>query len=430
MKVPHLRWIIVGLVFLASVLNYLDRQTLSILAPTIQKNLGMSDIAYANIVNAFLVAYTISYLVSGKLTDVLGTRTAAAMFVGFWSFSNMLTAFARSAGTLGVFRFMLGLGEAGNYTAAPKVVKEWFPKSERGLAIGIYTLGATIGATIAPPLITFIASGGHWERAFLMTGAMGIVWLIPWLVIYRKPEEHPALSSVERTWIFSDRDADEGQSTPQTDWGTGRAIFSQPALWALLLARLLTDPLWYFYQSWFAKYLAAERGLTQEQLSISWVVFLAADIGSVAGGYLSGVLIKRGGAAPSSRLKIMLLCACLTPLSPLVALLSNLNPALGMAMIVVLAHMAWLINLSALVVDLVPQKNLGTVFGLVAAGSTAGGIVMNNLVAYSVGAHGYRPAFIAMAGLHLVAWSLLFVLLRPYTRAEKFTSFAVQAATT
>ena len=424
MKIPYLRWIIVGLVFLASVLNYLDRQTLSILAPTIQKDLGMSDIAYANIVNAFLVAYTISYLVSGRLTDKLGTRNAAALFVGFWSISNMLTAFARSATSLGAFRFLLGLGEAGNYTAAPKVVSEWFPKRERGLAIGIYTLGATIGATIAPPLITYIAIGGHWERAFLITGALGLVWLAPWLLIYRRPEEHPALTENERQIIFSDRETAAQTKTPQANWGTGRAIFSQPALWALLLARLLTDPLWYFYQSWFAKYLAAERDLNQQQLAISWVVFLAADIGALAGGYLSGVLIKRGGGAASSRLKIMLICACLTPLSPLVSLLPGLNSALGVAMVVVLAHMAWLINLSALVVDLVPQKNLGTVFGIVAAGSTAGGIMMNNLVAYSVGEHGYAPAFFGMAGLHLLSWALLFVLLRRYTKAEKMPAVA------
>jgi len=408
------------MIFLASVLNYLDRQTLSILAPTIQKELGMSDVAYANIVNAFLVAYTISYLISGRITDKLGTRNAAACFVGFWSIANMLTALSHSAASLGFFRFMLGLGEAGNYTAAPKVVSEWFPKRERGIAIGIYTLGATIGATIAPPLITYIATGGHWERAFLVTGAMGIVWLVPWLLIYRRPEEHKAITESERNLILSDRETVEATSeTPQADWGTGRAIFSQPAFWALMFARLLTDPLWYFYQTWFAKYLAAERGLSQDQISISWVVFLAADIGALAGGYLSGILIKRGGAPASSRLRIMLICACLTPLSPLVSLVPGLNPALGVAMVVVLAHMAWLINLSALVVDLVPRKNLGTVFGLVAAGSTAGGILMNNMVAYSVGSYGYGPAFIGMAGLHIGAWALLMVLLRRYLRVEQ-----------
>ncbi len=411
------------MVFIASILNYVDRQTLSILAPTIQKDLGMSDVAYANIVNAFLVAYTISYLVSGKLTDRLGTRVAAACFVGFWSVANMMTALARSATSLGVFRFMLGLGEAGNYTAAPKVVSEWFPRSERGLAIGIYTLGATIGATIAPPLVTWIATGGNWQRAFIVTGAAGLVWIIPWLLLYRRLEEHPAVTEEERNLILADRElaAAEEAKAPVADWGKARQIFQYPAFWALMFARLLTDPLWYFYQTWFAKYLHAERGLSQDQISISWIVFLAADVGALAGGYFSGVLIKRGATSISSRLRVMFVCACLTPFSPLVSLLPGLMPSLVVAMLVVLAHMAWLINLSALVVDLVPQKNLGTVFGFVAAGSTAGGILMNNMVAYSVGSYGYRPAFIGMAGLHLVSWLLLLTLLRPYQRAQNMS---------
>lgn len=415
MKLPNLRWIIIGLVFLASVLNYLDRQTLAILAPTIQKDLGMDDVAYGNVVNAFLIAYTISYLLSGRLTDRLGTRVAAACFVTFWSVANMLTVLARSAAGLGFFRFLLGLGEAGNYTAAPKIAAEWFPSRERGLAIGLYTLGATIGATIAPPLVTAIAVGGHWERAFLITGAAGLVWLVPWLLIYRSPTEHPALTDAERSWILSGQREAEKQGAAG-DWGSGWRLVLQPALWGLILARLLTDPLWYFYQSWFAKYLVAERGLSQEQVSITWVVFLAADIGSVAGGWLSGLLIRRGRAPVASRLRIMLLCACLTPFSPLVSFLPGLGPALGVAMLVVLAHMAWLINLSALVVDLAPRQNVGTVFGVVAAGSTAGGILMNSLVAASVGDHGYRPAFIALSGLHLVSWALLIVLLRRHLR--------------
>jgi len=160
---------------------------------------------------------------------------------------------------------------------------------------------------------------------------------------------------------------------------------------------------WYFYQTWFAKYLAAERGLSQEQLGITWVVFLAADIGCVAGGWLSGVFIKRGAAPVASCLRAMLICACRTPVSPLAALVRDLNLALAVALVVVLARMAWLINLSALVVDLVPHPNLATVFGIVAAGSTTGGIVMNNLVSHSVGAFGYRPAFISMARLHLAS---------------------------
>ncbi len=180
-----LRWALVGLLFLASVLNYVDRQTLAILAPTIQKDLGMTDPEYAAVNNFFLVAYTISYLVSGRLTDKLGPRKALALYISFWSVANMLTGLARSLASLSAFRFLLGLGEAGNWTTAPKLVSEWFTAKERGLAVGIYTLGATIGATIAPPLILWLASTGHWQNAFFATGAAGLLWLIPWLLVYR-----------------------------------------------------------------------------------------------------------------------------------------------------------------------------------------------------------------------------------------------------
>ena len=389
-----LRWVLVGLLFLASVLNYVDRQTLAILAPTIQKDLGMTDPQYAAVNNFFLVAYTISYLVSGRLTDKLGPRKALALYISFWSVANMLTGLARSMASLSAFRFLLGLGEAGNWTTAPKLVSEWFVAKERGLAIGIYTLGATIGATIAPPLILWLASTGHWQNAFFATGAAGLIWLIPWLLIYRSaPPPAPAAALTP---------AEQGQ---------GGQVAWQVVL-ALLLARLLTDPLWYFIQSWLAKYLVAERGLTQQQVSITWVVFLAADFGALGGGLLSGVLIKRGMPTIAGRLRVMLFCACLTPLTALIALSPTVNGALVFAMIVTLAHMAWMINGTTLVTDLIPKDKLATVFGLVAAGSTLGGLLMNSLVGNTVGAFGYRPTFFALSGLHLCAFALLSVALK------------------
>ncbi|WP_309714711.1 MFS transporter [Armatimonas sp.] len=389
-----LRWVLVGMLFLASVLNYVDRQTLAILAPTIQKDLGMTDPQYAAVNNFFLVAYTISYLVSGRLTDKLGPRKALALYISFWSVANMLTGLARSMASLSAFRFLLGLGEAGNWTTAPKLVSEWFVAKERGLAIGIYTLGATIGATIAPPLILWLASTGHWQNAFFATGAAGLLWLIPWLLVYRNaPPLAPAAP------------------LPPAERGQGGQVAWQVVL-ALLLARLLTDPLWYFIQSWLAKYLVAERGLTQQQVSITWLVFLAADFGALGGGWLSGVLIKRGMPVVAGRLRVMLFCACLTPLTALIALSPTVNGALVFAMIVTLAHMAWMINGTTLVTDLIPKDKLATVFGLVAAGSTLGGLLMNSLVGNTVGAFGYRPTFFALSGLHLCAFALLSVALK------------------
>lgn len=407
-KLPPLRWWLVATVFLASVLNYLDRQTLSILAPTIQKDLQISDSAYAGVVNLFLIAYTVAYLFSGRLTDRLGTRRSMALFVGWWSIANMLTGLARSVTSLGAFRFLLGLGEAGNYTVGPKVVSEWFPARERGVAIGLYTLGATIGATIAPVIVVHLAALHSWQGAFVITGALGLLWMVPWLLLYHPPETHPRLSAEERTALLREKEEKKAENAPAVPEGAlWRAVLSRRDVWALMLARMLTDPVWYFYQFWLAKYLHADRGLEQNQLGITWVVFLAADIGTLAGGFVSGRLIKRGQSPMAARMTIMGLCACFLPLSPLVAYAPSVPISLGIAMLMVLGHMTWLINLSALVVDRIPRPIVATAFGVIAAGSTLGGIGMNAVVGWLVTNHSYTTWFVLAAFLHPVAYLLL-----------------------
>ena len=419
-KLHNLRWRLVSILFLASVLNYLDRQTLSILAPSIQADLRISDSAYAGIVNLFLAAYTVAYLFSGRLTDKLGTRTSMALFVGWWSVANMLTGLARSAASLGACRFLLGLGEAGNYTVGPKVVSEWFPARERGIAIGIYTLGATIGATIAPGIVIALAGVSSWRTAFVVTGALGLLWLIPWLLLYAPSERHPRITDAERQMLADSRREDSGgdPNTPITsaikedradvsESNLWRAVFSRRDVWALMAARMLTDPVWYFYQFWLAKYLTADRGVTQQGLGITWVVFLAADVGTLAGGLLSGRLIRRGKAPAAARMVVMGACACLLPLSPLVAVAPSVAACLGVAMLMVVSHLTWLINLSALVVDRIPQRIVATAFGVIAAGSTLGGICMNSFVGWLVTNHTYTVWFVIAAFLHPVAWLLL-----------------------
>src|SRR5687767_14423525 len=283
MKIPHLRWWIVALIFFASVLNYIDRQTLSILAPTIQKDLKLSNEDYASVLNWFLVAYTIASLLSGRIVDKLGVRVSLALFVGWWSIANILTGFARSVTSLGVFRGLLGLGEAGNWTAAPKAVSEWFPARERGIAIGVYTLGATIGATIAPIIIVALASWHSWQAAFVVTGIAGLLWLVPWLWLYRRPSEHPMINERERTLIATGNAGSAADESNAADWGKWWQLFRRREVWLLIFGRMLTDPVWYFFQFWFAKYLYDTRGLDQKQLSVTWVVYLAADVGVLGG---------------------------------------------------------------------------------------------------------------------------------------------------
>jgi ACS family hexuronate transporter-like MFS transporter len=447
--IPGLRWWIVALLFGAAVLNYVDRQTLSALAPTIQSDLGMDDRDYANVVNIFLIAYTIAYLISGRITDRLGTRAGMVLFVAWWSIANMITAGAQGMRSMSICRFTLGLGEAGVWPAASKAVSEWFPARQRALAIGFYTMGATIGATLAPyiviplatypyaekiPFVTSIFSHGTgWRVAFVVTGAAGLVWLIPWLLLYRQPRGNRFLGAKELQLIeeMSPEDAAKEAGSP---WSWGQ-VFKFKGTWLLLLGRLITDPVWYFYQFWFAKYLSSDRHLDQEQLKITWVVYAAAGVGSLLGGWLSGRLVSRGMAPVRSRMWVMLGCACLMPVSPFISQATGLDFSMTLAACAVIASLAWLINISSLVVDIVPKHSLGTVFSVVATGSTIGGIVMNMIVATmvtgpstkaagfldqavkfifgglleQVQGHGYGQWFLVMAFLHPVAWLLLWL---------------------
>ncbi|MDR2675447.1 MAG: MFS transporter [Opitutaceae bacterium] len=478
MKIPNFRWFIIALVFLAAVLNYIDRQALSLLAPDyIKKDLGLDDSGYASIVNIFLVAYTISYLVSGRLIDKLGTRLGMAVFVAFWSVSNMLTAAAHGFRSLGAYRFALGLGEAGVWPAASKSVSEWFPAKERALAIGVYTMGSTIGAIATPflvlPLAGFdfathlpfvhnlLGAGAGWRMAFILTGGAGLLWVVPWLLLYRQPRQSPFATEKDLK-LLADSEAAEaaaannnnnnaapkaGQASclsnaapapAATSPWSWKQIFSSRVVWLLLLGRLITDPAWYFYQFWFPMFLRDSHGVSKSGLTMMWPVFAAAGLGSVIGGLLSGHLIKRGVAPAASRLWTMLGCALLMPVSLLVAGAGSPVAATWLAAASIVAALAWLINISSLVVDLVPKNSLGAVFGVVAAGSTVGGIIMNTLISSmlkpagaifdsakagfldnavnaiigpllrQVQGGGYAMWFTLMAFLHLAAWLMLY----------------------
>jgi ACS family hexuronate transporter-like MFS transporter len=412
MKIPNLRWMIAAALLLAAVLNYIDRSVLGLLATTIQSDLGISDQQYASVINCFLIAYTLAYLVSGRIVDRLGVRLSLALFVGWWSISNALTGLAQSVRSLSVFRFMLGLGEAGGFTASPKAISEWFPPAERGIAIGIYSVGGALGATIAPILVALIAANFGWRWVFAVSPVFAGLWLVLWLWLYKKPSDHPLITDKERTYLASSMEPINKETTKEKVseralWGR---VFRERFVWQLMLARLLTDPVWYFYQFWMPKYLQSTRGLDQKGVSIMWMIFLAADLGFLIGGFLSGKLIKRGIVAPSARLWIMLFAAGLVPLSFFVPAMQTVDGVVFIGMIVTFAHTAWLTNLTSLVVDIVPGRILGTAFGVIACGSTLGGILMNQVVAWLIGHSSYNDCFLLMAFLHplalLIIWGL------------------------
>jgi ACS family hexuronate transporter-like MFS transporter len=419
-KIPHLRWWIAGLLFLVSVLNYVDRQALSILIPTIQKDLHLTDSQYGNIVSVFLAAYTIAYLLSGRIVDALGARVSLALFLGWWSCANMLTGLSRSAWSLGGCRFLLGLGEAGGYTASPKVVSEWFPPKDRGIAVGLYSVGGAVGATIAPILVIGLAVQFGWRAAFVVTGAMGIILAGVWLVVCRPPGSHPWLTTKERELILAGTvPAEPFPKLPALpEWDRWKSILTQPAVWTLMVARMLTDPVWYFFQFWMPKYLHAERGLDQKQLASMWMIFLAADVGFLASGFISAWFLRRGVGAGDSRLRVMLGAAVLVPMAPLIVFMPDLTGVFAIAMIVVLAHAAWLTSISTYIVDLVPQPLLGTAFGFIAAGSALGGIMMTQAVAATVTHFSYAPCFYAMIAVHPIAFALVWRFARKPWRLE------------
>ena len=369
----------------ATVLNYVDRQTLSILASQVQKELGIDDIGYAHVVQYFLIAYAFSYLGAGWITDKLGAKLTLALFLGWWSFANMATGWVRNAGQLGFARLMLGLGEPGVYTAGPKAVAEHFPPAESAFAIGAYTAGAMIGATIAPPLIAWLSLQYGWRAAFVFTGAAGFVWLAIWLAVYRSP----AGTKPSRT-------------TGPIPWGP---ILRDRSVWGLALARLIADPVWYFYLFWFPKYLTDERHLTLIQVaSLAWLVYLAADLGSVGGGLFSGRLIRSGVAPARSRRIAMGWAAALAPVGMLIALRMDTGPTLALGALVAFAHLVFQVNIGALAVDLYPMRYLATVFGLIAAGSALGGFASTALVGKLASMGAYDEIFFLMGLLHPLAW--------------------------
>jgi MFS transporter, ACS family, aldohexuronate transporter len=391
-RVSKLRWAILAMLFAATVLNYVDRQTLSILASQVQKDLGIDDLGYARIVQYFLIAYALSYLGAGWVTDKLGAKLTLTLFLGWWSLANMATGWVRNAAQLGFARLMLGIGEPGVYTAGPKAVAEHFPSQERGFAIGVYTAGAMIGATIAPPLIAWLSLQYGWRAAFVVTGAAGFVWLAVWLLVYRSPDG-----------------AEPARTKEAIRWGP---ILRDGGVWGLALARMIADPVWYFYLFWFPKYLIDDRGMALIQVaSLAWIVYLAADVGSIGGGWFSGRLIRAGIAPARSRLIAMTCAAAVAPIGMLISLRLGIAPTIALGALVAFAHLVFQINIGVLVVDIYPMRHVATVFGLIAAGSATGGLLSTQLVGQLASTHAYGGLFLLMGMLHpialAVAWGSL-----------------------
>jgi len=400
--VGKFRWVICALLLFGVTKNYMDRQVLGLLKVTLQHDLGWNDIDYSNIVLAFQAAYAVGMLIAGRLVDRLGTRLGYALAMVFWSLASMAHALASSFTTFLVARFALGLGEAGVFPASIKTVAEWFPRKERALATGIFNAGTNIGVIVSMLTVPWITLHWGWRIAFLITGGLGFVWLIFWLLLFRKPELHPLLSKQELEYIKSDPQ----QVVPQIQWAR---LIPHRQTWAFAIGKFTIDPIWWFLLFWVPDFLQRTHGLNLMQLIIPVsVIYLISDVGSVAGGGLSSWMIHRGQSVNFSRKLAMLICAI--AVLPII-FAYRVDSTWGAVLLIGLAaagHQGFSANLFTLPSDLFPAEAVGSVVGLGGTSGAVGGMLMAKVVGYVLQWTGsYKIPFLIAGFAYLVALSFI-----------------------
>ncbi len=411
MKIPKLLWVIGLLLFLATALNYADRNVLSIVSVDIRKEFGLSPQDYSDIVALFLVAYAIMYAGSGWIVDRLGTKRGFALFIFGWSLSQMLHAFATGKWTLATFRFMLGLAEPGNWPAAAKAVAEWFPPAKRALGVGMFNAGSSIGSVIAPPLVAFITIEYGWRSAFVLTGALGFIWLVAWLVLYDPPHRNKWLSKAEYAELAPQLPPPVEAAPTKQKIDIVR-LFLRRGCWSLAVARFFTDPVIYFVIFWLPEYLRNERHFNLSEVGkYGWVPYIFGGIGYIVGGWLSGRLIENGWALPRARKFVMALGACCLPIAILAPFVPKAWMAIGATCFITFGHAFWVSNLQALPTDLFRGREVATASGFTGMGGAIGGALAQLGTGYLVAHFSYTPVFIIAGLMHpmsafLVYWWL------------------------
>jgi ACS family hexuronate transporter-like MFS transporter len=389
-RMSHQRWIICTLLFLATVIAYVDRGVIAYLEKFLEGIIpGLDSVKYGMILGAFTAAYAIGMLIAGGVTDKLGTRKAFAIAIGLWSIAAVLPGVAFSVLTFGIAMFLLGLGEAANFPACIKTVAEWFPRRERALATGIFNSGANVGNILVPLVVPSLVIFVGWRGTFFVTGATGMVWLAFWLFYYRKPEEHRSVSKAELALILSD----PGETVETVPWSH---VLPCKETWAFAIGKLLTDPIWWFYLFWIPRYLQSTFHLTLAQNRMPvMLAYGISIIGSVGGGWLSSFLIKRGKSANVARKSTLLVCVLLiAPIFtvPFVHQLWLVVALLGMA---TAGHQGWSANLFTLPSDMFPKSAVGSVIGIGGMMGAVGGVLLQPATGLIVSiTHSYVPLFI------------------------------------
>jgi ACS family hexuronate transporter-like MFS transporter len=420
------RWVVVALLFFATTINYLDRQVIGLLKPTLEKQFSWSEQDYKNMVIAFQIAYALGLVCFGSIIDKIGTKLGYTISLVVWSFAAMAHALAKSTLGFGAARAALGLGESGNFPAAIKAVAEWFPKKERALATGIFNSGANIGAVVAPVLVPWILGVYGWQMAFIITGAIGFIWLIFWVIFYEIPTRHKKINAAEVEYIHSDNEDTAISDLPQAKvkW---IQLLGIRQTWTFVIGKFLTDPIWYFFLFWLPSYFSTTFKLDLSKPSLPLVlVYTATTIGSIGGGFLSSRFIKNGMPVFKARKTAMFIFAlCVLPIFA-ARYAANIWQAVGLIGLAAAAHQAWSANIFTTASDMFPKRAVSSVVGIGSMAGSVGGIVFPFFIGFILQSAkdagnittGYNILFSVCACAYLLAW-LLMHLLSPRMKVVK-----------
>ena len=407
-RLGRVRWTVCAMLFVATSINYMDRQVIAILKPTLEHSIGMTEVSYGYIVDAFQIAYAIGLLAAGRLIDKLGTRIGYMLVMAVWSFSAMGHALASTVLEFGFARFFLGLGESGNFPAAIKTVAEWFPQNERSLATGIFNSGANVGAILAPAIVPWVTLRYGWHAAFLTTGLFSVLWILWWFRYYRTPTDHSTLTARELRHIYQEAAADMGPS-PSVPW---RRLLGFRQTWAFSIAKFLTDPIWYFYLFWLPSYFSAKFNLNLSHLGLPLIiVYNVSAIGSIGGGWLPAPFRRLGLSPNYARLAAMLFCALLVVPIYTASSAKSVWTAIALISVAAGAHQGWSANLFTTSSDMFPRSAVGAVVGI---GGMAGS-VGSALFAFFAGhilqlTHSYAVLFGIASSAYLLALIVMYLL--------------------
>jgi ACS family hexuronate transporter-like MFS transporter len=412
MKIPRLRWIIAAMLFFATAVNYADRQALAVVSDRIRAQFALTEVDYSRVLAGFFLAYAIMYAGSGYIVDRLGAKKSFSLFIGVWSLASIAHAFATGVWSFGICRFVLGLGEPGNWPAATKAISEWFAPKQRALGTGIFNAGSSAGSALSGPVVSWLTISYGWQFAFIAVGATGFLWLIFWRILYDSPHNSKLLPRDEYLAIKDEIPPVEEEgpaSAKKVDWS--RVVRTREAK-ALCIARTFTDPVIYFVIFWLPAYLVKERGFDQKMIGkYSWVPFVFGGIAYMLGGWLSGWLMGKGWILPRARKRIMLIGAACLPVAMIAPFVPNAGLAIAAICFITFGHGFWTANLQTMPADLFPGHEVGTVAGFSGMGGAIGGMIANLGTGYVVSRFSYAPIFLIAGLMHPMCMYVIFRML-------------------